>query len=122
MNAIDRLEKALLQAGLLAKGSGGFADLARATVAGLREVDSRLAALEKRTEDEQAARFGFGAADSDRARISQLEAELAVLKGRHEPAAHVEGLANTLGLGRATQGAETGKIPPAARAVDPWRH
>lgn len=122
MNAIDRLEKALLQAGRFAKGPGaGFADLARASVAALREVDSRLAALEKRTADEQASRFGFGAADSDRARISQLEAELAVLKARHEPGAHVEGLAKTLGLGRATQGEETEKSPPAGRAVDPWR-
>ncbi|WP_294534636.1 hypothetical protein [uncultured Rhodoblastus sp.] len=112
---LDEFEAAFLAAGRLTK-SAGFADLARATVTALREVDSRIAALEKQAADEMAARYGFGTCDSDRARISQLESELASLRASESSA----GLAKTLERGCATQGTKTEQSPPAGRAVD-WR-
>jgi hypothetical protein len=90
-DSIASIEKSLLDAGRLCK-SAGFADPVRATVASLRDVDSRLAALEKRAVDEMAARFGFGDADTSQARIAQLEEEIAGLRASDSSA----GLAKTL--------------------------
>ncbi len=118
MNAFDRLEKALLQAGRVAKGSGGgFADLARATVSGLREVNSRLAALEKRSSDELAARFGFGAADTSQARIAQLEAEVAGLRASESSA----GLAKTLSRSGLALSEEKAEGPSDVSTRQIWR-
>jgi uncharacterized protein YhbP (UPF0306 family) len=117
-NAIDEIEAAFLAAGRLTKSvdlAKTVADL-RATVASLREVDSRIAALEKQADAEQAARYGYGVADSDRARISQLESELASLRASESSA----GLAKTLERGCATEGPKTEQSSPAGRAVD-WR-
>ncbi len=108
-------EKALANAGRLTK-SAGFDDLARAAVAGLREVDSRLSALEKQAADSSAARFGFGAADTSQARIAILESEIAALRASESSA----GLAKTLERGCATQGPKTERSPSLGCAVD-WR-
>lgn len=110
-DAIAKFETAVRGLEALAKGGSArlIADAAadlRKAAADFGEVEKRLDRLEKEAADEQAARFGFGAADSDRA--------------RHDPAAHVEGPAKTLGLGRATKGAETEQSPSTGRATD-WR-
>ncbi len=93
---VSELETMLFNAGRLCK-SAGFADLGRAAVAGFREIDFRLSKIEKQVADDQAARFGFGAADSDRARNR----------------GDVSGVAKTLGRGTATSPAEANEKPPA---------
>lgn len=117
-NTIDKIEAAFLDAGRLRK-SIGIAEEARAIADSFRAIDSQLAAIEKRSSDELAARYGFGAADNERARIGALEAELAALKARHD--GDISGMSATIGRG-GPSGLGNAESPPAARAVDPWRH
>ncbi len=106
----------------LTKRAGAVAKFQSVLKTAMGEISARLDVLEKAAAAEQAARFGFGAADGDQARISQLEAELAVLKARHEPAAHVEGLAKTLGRGAVLPPSENHQGQRFDAAGYPLRH
>jgi hypothetical protein len=115
MNAVDRFEKALANAGRLTK-SAGFADQVRAVVADFRDFERRLERLEKADAATQSARLDF--ADFTDARIAKLESELAALRARHD--GDISGVSATIGRS-APSGLGSAKSPPAARSVDHWR-
>lgn len=116
-NSIDRIEDAWEQAGRLAKRIG-ISEEARAIADSFRAIDSRLTALEKRSSDELAARYGFAPADNERARIGALEAELAALKARHD--GDISGVSATIGRGAPSR---LGNVEghSAGFPVAPWR-
>lgn len=72
---------------------------------GMNALGVRIDALEKRFADENAKAYGFGASDNPQAEIARLEAQIAVLRARHD--GDISGLAKTLSRGASSSSAES---------------